>query len=57
MKYRNEIIGLWSLGIKSGTIASLLGITRNAVIGKVHRLRAQGVDMAVRSPNQIIYTG
>jgi len=50
MKYRNEIIGLWSLGVKSGTIASLLGITRNAVIGKVHRLRAQGVDMTIRAP-------
>ena len=56
MKYRNEIIGLWALGVKSGTIASLLGITRNAVIGKVSRLRKQGVNMAVRSPNQIIYT-
>lgn len=57
MKFRDEVIGLWSLGIKSGTIAGLLGISRAAVMGKVFRLRAEGVDMAVRAPNQIIYRG
>ena len=57
MKFRDEIIGLWSLGVKSGTIAGLLGISRSAVLGKVYRLRAEGVDMQIRAHNQIIYTG
>ena len=54
MKFRNEIIGLWSLGIKSGTIAALLGISRSAVMGKVNRLRAEGVDMQIRTPDGVL---
>lgn len=48
MKFRAEIIGLWSLGVKSGTIAGLLGISRSAVMGKIHRLRAEGVELDAR---------
>jgi len=54
MKFRDEIIGLWSLGIKSGTIAALLGISRSAVMGKVNRLRAEGVDMQIRTPDGVL---
>ena len=34
-----ELARLWRAGVGAGAIAALLGFTRNAVLGKVHRLR------------------
>jgi hypothetical protein len=34
-----ELARLWREGVGAGAIAALLGFTRNAVLGKVHRLR------------------
>lgn len=38
----NELVRLWDAGGSAGTIAKQLGITKNAVLGKIHRLRKAG---------------
>ena len=44
----NTIIAMWAKGETSEAIAKHIGKTRNAILGKVFRLRAAGVEMAVR---------
>ncbi len=42
---------LWGEGLSASAIAKILGgVTRNAVIGKVHRLRLEGRATARRAP-------
>jgi GcrA cell cycle regulator len=51
---RTEILRtMWAAGSSGGDIARVLGTTRNAVIGKVHRLELPGRDLsrATRSYN------
>ena len=41
----NKIVVMWNEGITSGEIAKELGVTRNVVIGRVSRLRKNGVTL------------
>jgi len=41
----NKLIELWNLKASASEIGKELGITRNAVIGKVKRLREKGVPL------------
>ncbi len=43
---------LWAEGLSCSIIAERMGITRNAVIGKVHRLRLSGRNTVIRAPSQ-----
>jgi len=48
-KERNEKISeLWEKGYTSGEIARKLGITRSAVMGLIHRFRANGENISRR---------
>ena len=49
MNLRDRILRLWEDGAKSGEIADELGITRNRVMGIVHRSQKKG-DAHVRAP-------
>src|SRR5215475_86814 len=42
---------LWEQGVSSGLIAKEFGCTRNAVIGKVHRL-----DLPTRQPKMMVHS-
>jgi GcrA cell cycle regulator len=49
---------LWGEGLSASQIARQLGgVTRNAVIGKVHRLKLSGRSKTVVSPNRAKKTG
>jgi GcrA cell cycle regulator len=49
---------LWSDGLSASRIAAQLGgITRNAVIGKVHRLRLSGRGRSVSGSSDFIFCG
>ena len=43
-----EILRLWEQNIPARQIGAALGITKNAVIGRVNRMRKKGVDIDVR---------
>jgi hypothetical protein len=44
--FRDEMIcNLWNAGKTSGEIASHMGLTRNAVMGVIHRAREKGVEL------------
>lgn len=43
-----EIIKHWDAGLSSKEIGDLLGRTRSAIMGRIHRLRAKGVDLHTR---------
>ena len=45
---RARIAELWNKGMSSSQIANDIGLSRNSVIGAVHRLRAKGMIMASR---------
>ena len=45
---RQKIVELWNLGWASSKIADAVGLTRNSVIGAVHRLRVNGFVMTTR---------
>lgn len=42
---RAEILRLWNLGLSSSKIAAEIGLSRNSVIGAVHRMRQAGVEI------------
>jgi GcrA cell cycle regulator len=42
-KHEEELLKLWEEGLTGKEIADKLGVTRNAVMGKLHRLREQRV--------------
>lgn len=44
-----EIIKLWKKGYSGSQIGKVVGITRNAVMGRVFRLRKAGVDVDSRT--------
>lgn len=44
-----DIIKLWEKGFSGSHIGKELGITRNAVMGRIHRLRNAGVVVASRT--------
>lgn len=44
-----RLIALWEDGATLDVCAEKLGVSRNAVRGKVHRLRARGIPLANRS--------
>lgn len=52
MIWTNEIIGklttLWNDGKTGSEIAEILGISRNAVIGKAHRLKLSGRQSPIK---------
>lgn len=43
-----QILALWQEGLTGGQIATQLSITRNSVLGVVHRLRKRGADIEGR---------
>ena len=43
MSIDDEIMGLWKQGFNGTEIAGELGLTRNAVMGRLHRLRKKGL--------------
>jgi GcrA cell cycle regulator len=43
--YTDQLLAMWRAGMTAREIAASLGTTRNAVIGKIFRLRSNGVDM------------
>lgn len=38
-----QIIGLWKSGLTGGNIAKAFGTTRSAIMGKLHRMRRNGI--------------
>lgn len=47
-----QLVGLWNIGKSASEIAAELHVTRNAVIGKIWRLRNKGVNIeAHKKPN------
>jgi hypothetical protein len=42
---RAEILRLWNLGYSSSKISAEVGLSRNSVIGAVHRMRQAGVEL------------
>ena len=40
-----EIIILWNKGLTSGQVSDALGITRNAVMGRINRMRRRGIEL------------
>jgi GcrA cell cycle regulator len=49
----NEMIDLWAQGLTGAEIAKRLGVTRSAVLGKIHRMREAG-KLNVRVSDQRI---
>jgi GcrA cell cycle regulator len=48
-----QLKAMWLAGMSSGEIASSLGgVSRNAVMGKIHRLKLVRTDPSVLSPLQ-----
>ena len=45
----NEVLRLWSEKLSASEIGSILGITKNAVIGRVNRMRKRGLDVETRA--------
>lgn len=45
---RQKIAELWNLGWTSSQVADAVGLSRNSVIGAVHRLRKNGAIMTTR---------
>ena len=45
-----KLVALWNSGMTATEVGKALGITKNAVVGKVNRLRAKGVFMRMRQP-------
>lgn len=45
---REKIRDLWRLGLSSSEIANEVGLSRNSVIGAVHRMRQNGVELDSR---------
>jgi GcrA cell cycle regulator len=48
----DSLVEMWKKGLSGGEIAKQLGRTRNAVIGKVHRLGLSRDDKNVRETNR-----
>jgi hypothetical protein len=48
---KEQIKALWFEGKTSGQIAKALGITRNAVMGAVNRMRSKGEELPLRAPH------
>ena len=46
--HNEELLKLWNEGYSGGYIASLLGYTRSAVMGKVHRMRKRAGETPKR---------
>jgi GcrA cell cycle regulator len=44
----SELTGMWSAGLTAGAIGKQLGITKNAVVGKVHRLGLKSRPSPIR---------
>jgi len=45
-KFTDKLVAMWRAGATGTEIAKALGTTRNAVIGKIFRLRNRGVDLS-----------
>lgn len=43
-----KMVELWNAGLSGNEIAKQLGITKNVVVGKVHRARIAGHDVKVK---------
>lgn len=54
MSIDNEIMGLWKQGFNGAEIAAELGLTRNAVMGRLHRLRKKGVVGYKVPPSKVL---
>ena len=50
-KHEQELLKLWEEGLSGKLIAEKLGVTRNAVMGKLHRLREQLQSQWRKSPS------
>jgi len=44
----NELIRLWDEGLSASAVAAALGVSKNIVVGRIHRLRKAGADIARR---------
>ena len=42
---KNKIIEMWNAGKSAGVIGLALGVTRNTVVGQVHRMRISGIEL------------
>jgi hypothetical protein len=51
---RQQIVSMWQDGIAASKIGDKIGISRNSVIGVVHRLRASGADLSRHSENRVV---
>jgi len=53
--WNDEKIGklrkLWSEGLTTGEIGKRLGVSKNAVVGKAHRLGLKGRPSPIKRPN------
>lgn len=45
-----KILEMWNSDHTGGQIAEYFGTTRSAILGRLHRLKAYGVDIAKRKP-------
>jgi hypothetical protein len=48
----DNLIAIWNAGKTAAEVGVELGMTRNAVMGKVSRLRKKGVEMRTRIPGR-----
>lgn len=44
----NELTRLWDDGLSASAIAAALGVSKNTIVGRIHRLRKQGVNIPRR---------
>lgn len=48
---KQQIKALWIEGKTGGQIAEIIGITRNSVMGAIHRMKAKGEELPLKAPH------
>ena len=48
---KQQIKALWTEGKSGGQIADIIGITRNSVMGAIHRMKIKGEELPLRAPH------
>lgn len=49
-----KILKMWGEGLTGLQIGEVLGVTRNAILGRLHRLKAYGIDTAKLKPAKTV---
>lgn len=44
-EFRVAVVELWNKGYSAGYIASRMGVSRNAIIGVIHRIKYTGIEV------------